>query len=217
MLIILGLAGAMNTSPAQSFDTFQEGLIQNEAINQIAPQDPDQETVWGSSLALLGDTLFVGVPGIGNNDMEGSVWQLVFNGSSWDFDHQLTSPGGAGDGFGHAVAAADSILAIGAPYAENSEGEATGKVYLYIREGDDWSLRHTLAPEFLYDESRFGFSVAADSGRVIVGAPGRHFIDEVMEDTIRHVGSAYGFDLTWNYDGEELNHSNMNISMPRRD
>ncbi|MEX2398298.1 MAG: T9SS type A sorting domain-containing protein, partial [Balneolales bacterium] len=71
-----------------------------------------------------------------------------------------------------------------------------------------WKLEYELSPENLYDGARFGHSLAADSGRVIVGAP-----DQQGYDELENAGSAYGFDLTRN-PGEKPEASNINVSMP---
>lgn len=191
-----------------SFSAYSQQVLNTDDPNVIAPHETASDMRWGASVALQGDTLFISAAGQDAEEDPGLVWQMVFNGEGWEYDTMMESPGNDGDGFGSAVAVADSILAIGAPYAENSDGDETGMVYLYLKNNDNWELKYELSPDALSEGARFGHSVAADSGRVIAGAPGQEGYDE-----LESAGIAYIFDLTRN-PGEMPPSSRTNVAMP---
>ncbi len=160
------------------------------------------------SVALHGDTLLVSAPGAFDSDTDhGLILQMLYSGSGWELDDIIESPSSPGALFGFSISRADSILVVGAPEAHNSEGEAVGAAYVYYLEDDGWELRHTFMPEILTPDSRFGHAVAADSGRVIVGAPQAEFLELEM------VGRAFGYDLIRN-PGEDPIETTLNVSLP---
>lgn len=178
----------------------------------IAAPDGYEDLRWGADLALKGDTLFVSAPGRRDQDHTGSVKQLIFNGAGWDIDATIESPGDTGDEFGASLDVTDSLLVVGAPYAKNEDEDTTGQAYVYIERDQNWELEHVLTDEYLHDNAEFGFSVAADSARIIVGAPGRQ---SVGDDPLEKVGRAYGFDLIRGLDDDGIPQSyNLNRSMP---
>ena len=84
-------------------------------------------------------------------------------GSSIDFfDPQL----------GRSVAFEDGLLVVGAPYASAADpAAAPGVALVFARTGSSWSLEATLAAPDGQDGDEFGFDVALDGGRALVGAP----------------------------------------------
>ncbi len=87
-----------------------------------------------------------------------------------DSGTKLSSPApGDFHQFGNAVAVEDSIAFVGAPY-DGASGFDAGAVYVYGREGLIWSFSDQLTPPFGSSQTAFGWSLAADAGRVAVGA-----------------------------------------------
>lgn len=90
----------------------------------------------------------------------------------------LEAAGGARPGarFGQAVALAGQLLVVGAPgAAPDTEGRASaevGTVQVLRRTGDGWVPDAVLVPHPAVPGSRFGWSVATDGQRVVIGAPG---------------------------------------------
>lgn len=82
------------------------------------------------------------------------------------------------DAFGFAVALAQNagLLAIGAPFHDESNGRGdAGKVYLYTRGLGGWIEQASLVAPDLAGSDHFGWAVALsqDGGTLVVGAPGR--------------------------------------------
>lgn len=74
----------------------------------------------------------------------------------------------AGDGFGSAVAVSSSVVAVGAPFANN----LNGAVYVFARGASGWHLQTTLRdPE---PDGEFGISVAVSGKTIAVGAWGNN-------------------------------------------
>lgn len=118
-----------------------------------------------------------------NGDFEG------FNGSEWvsltktikpwggaatyteQTDKQTSSNGGAGDGFGYAVAIDGDYAIVGAPNFLVG-GYFEGRAYIFKKNGENWVEQSTLEPYGGFDHFAFGASVAIDGNYAIVGAPG---------------------------------------------
>lgn len=94
--------------------------------------------------------------------------------------------------FGHAVAADSDTLVFGAPYeprdldADNQPEAGVGAVYVYVRNGSEWSLQATLTSPIPGIDHQYGYAVALDGDHLIVGE--RWFGDRI--------GSAYVYART---------------------
>lgn len=76
---------------------------------------------------------------------------------------------GHDDWFGQAIALAGETLAVGAPRADNRPVSEAGEVFLYSGSGGTWSGAGRLSAGVAGDG--FGWSVALDETRLVVGAP----------------------------------------------
>ena len=101
----------------------------------------------GTSVALRGDTLFVGAP---LHNLTGAVFvyarddngtPLDLRDDLWQLEHTLAASDGAdGDGFGAGVAVDGDLLAVGAVGADlpAGAGDDAGAVYVFRFDGTDW-------------------------------------------------------------------------------
>jgi len=156
--------------------------------------------VFGSFMALSGDTLVVSAygedsnaTGVGGNQASnsatesGAVYVFVRNGSSWTQQAYLkASNTGAGDKFGRALALSGDTLVVGAPHegsnATGVNGDQgnelavdAGAAYVFVRDGTTWSQQAYLKPSntggtIFGGGDRFGWSVAVSGDTVVVGA-----------------------------------------------
>lgn len=130
-----------------------------------------QSNGWlGGAVAVWGDTMVVSAPGqdIDGVADAGAVAVFVREGREWQLKQALQeSTPTTGAYFGYAVAMADGIMAVGAPYGGTG---GAGCVYVYRLSGSSWVLETCLAPESLGVTS-FGAAVATQRGRIVVGAP----------------------------------------------
>jgi hypothetical protein len=133
--------------------------------------------LFGSSVAMDGETLVVGAGGEGLG--RGAVYVFRRKGSTWTEEAKLTaSDGDRRDGLGKVAVDGNTVLA-GAAGDDFRQGAA----YVFRRRGSTWTEEAKLTASDGSFEDLFGTSVALDRGTALVGAPG----DEDSE------GSAYVF------------------------
>jgi len=150
---------------------------------------------FGWSVAVFGDTVVVGAhnedsnaTGVngnqGNNSAtdSGAAYVFVRDGTNWSQQAYLkASNTGGGDAFGIAVAVFGDTIAIGAE-EEDSNGDgingnqgdnsapSSGAVYVFVRNGTNWSQQVYLKASNSDREDDFGFSVALSDNTLVVGA-----------------------------------------------
>ena len=162
--------------------------LNGNQLAKITASDGAANDVFGYSVAVGSGRIVVGAYG---DDDNGS-----FSGSAYIFDldgNQLAkitaSDGAAGDHFGYSVAVGSGRIVVGA-YQDDDNGSFSGSAYIFDLDGNQLGI--ITASDGAQGDS-FGFSVAAGSGRIVVGAYGD-------DDNGSSSGSAYIFDL----DGNQL-------------
>jgi len=145
---------------------------------------------FGESVALLGDTALVGVPGydVGPNHDQGLVYVFTYNGSTWSLHQQLTASDGAEDDwFGSSVALSGDTALIAEPLADVTGNSDQGSAYVFTRSGTTWSQQAKLTASDGAAGDYFGASVALSGDTALVGADN----DNVAGNAYQ--GSAYIF------------------------
>jgi hypothetical protein len=151
--------------------------------------------VFGTSLAISGDTLVVGafhedglaigVNGNQNNDLAsdddtGAAYVFTRTGTTWSQQAYLkASNTGYHDYFGTAVAISGDTIVVGAP-GESSNGgsqadnslSSAGAAYIFTRSGSVWSQQLYMKASNPDTLDNFGAAVAIDGDTVAVGAFG---------------------------------------------
>ncbi len=236
-----------------------------QQLDKLGASDGSAGDLFGTSVALLGDTLIVGAPGRnGSTTDEGAAYVFLYNGAQWTESQVLdSSDANSGDRFGTTCVLSGSVAVIGAPFNDvqgNSDagaaylfrlvsgawqqeqrlraldggtgdefgscvdldgdklivgsplhdatGSNAGAAYIYRFDGTSWTLSQKLLTTEPQADMRFGFSVAINGSRVIIGAPGRNErrgalyafeetpsnweLVSVMEPTDLQEGDAYG-------------------------
>ena len=124
---------------------------------------------FGSSVSLDGDRVVVGSPQLGTG--AGAAYVFERSGSVWSEVAQLIASDGAlGDEFGASVGIFGDNVVVGAP-AKPEAGPDSGAAYIFTFDGSTWSEARKLVPDDALAGARFGVSVAAEMGAVLVGAP----------------------------------------------
>lgn len=135
---------------------------------------------FGASLAIQGDTLFVG-DGVAVDDggfATGAVFVYKNNNGTWTQQAKLTpagAPNGAhfgGQFFHNALRISGNTLFVGAPDDDAPAGR-TGAVYTFVNNSGVWTQQAKIAPDDPTITS-FGTEVAAQNGSLVVGAPLAH-------------------------------------------
>jgi hypothetical protein len=152
----------------------------------------------GFSIAIDNDTAAVGSyldDTIAAGDDAGSVSIFRRTPSGWIRETKLTAPDGLSeDRFGISVALSGNVLAVGAYWRVESGRLNQGAVYLYERRDGTWTFVRRLVAFDGQADNYFGFSLALNNNRLVVGAPGN---GEIAPDG----GGAYVYtrlpDGTW--------------------
>src|SRR5690606_19346085 len=113
------------------------------AIHYLKASDAATDGFFGYSVALDGDWLAVGAPGVNGN--MGAVYLFQREDGAWSQKPMLLGPTSVGAGrFGMRVALKDGLLAVGAPYERVTRNGATVNnagavhVYRYMEDTGTW-------------------------------------------------------------------------------
>jgi len=142
---------------------------------KLTVPDGERNDQFGHGVALAGDTALVGAPfdKVGDNFLQGAVYEFTRDGSGWPQTGLLTVSDGAGlDRFGFSVSLAgdgDTAL-IGAIGVEVAGNAGAGAAYVFARDGEAWTEQATLTASDGEAFDNFGASVALAGGRALVGA-----------------------------------------------
>lgn len=146
---------------AAGWEQRQELRANNGATNDL----------FGTSVALSGDTALIGAPGddVGSNANQGSAYVFFRSGETWARQQKLTTPdGAANDNFGGAVALSGDTAVIGAS-GKDLNGEDQGAAYLFSRSGETWSQQPRIFAASGKAEDKFGGAVAISGDSVLAG------------------------------------------------
>jgi hypothetical protein len=178
------LAGAVYVFERQG-DNWAEGV-------KLMATDAQAGDQFGLRVALSGDALAVGAPYkwvSSDGNAAGAVYIYQHQGEAWTEQARLTAPAGAPfDLFGSALALRGDTLAVGARSADSPSGRNAGAVYVYQRQGGDWSLQARLTAEDAGGSDYFGHDLVLMEDALLVGAPGH---DERAADD--NFGAVYLF------------------------
>ena len=141
----------------------QGGWTDAEHITGV---DVDVYDSFGAAMAVDGNTLLVGAPT--QNDGRGAVRVLQRTPEGWTQTTTLTAIDHAAvRGFGSAVILNGGLAIVGALPAEGN-----GAVFVFRRDGANWSQLSRLMGQNADENDRFGTALAVSRGRLFVGAPG---------------------------------------------
>ncbi|MBC8504248.1 MAG: sortase, partial [Chloroflexi bacterium] len=156
--------------------------------------DAHRDLMFGSSVAINGDTIVAGAPGY--QASRGSAYIYNKPGGGWattdTYTARLTAAGGTGpDEFGESVAIDGDKIVAGA-YQDDSWPNTRGSAFLFVKPGGGWATTSTYESKLIASDraigDRFGYSVAVSGDTVVVGA----YQDDV--DSNNDQGSAYAFE-----------------------
>lgn len=145
----------------------------------ITVDNPQEGILFGTSVAIDGDTIVVGATF--DDDEKGAAYVYERSGGSWLFDQKLTASDGEGKGgsrgwgdwFGFSVAIDGDIIVAGARQDKIGSNERQGSAYVFTKSGDDWAG----SVSKLYNSNGlpvdyYGCSVDVSGEVVVVGAYG---------------------------------------------
>jgi hypothetical protein len=131
---------------------------------------PGVQSQFGSAVALDGDTAVIGADWA--NSSQGTVYVFTRSGATWSEQQKLTAADGAAfTRFGFAVAVSGDTLLVGAFLANIGQNNNQGAAYVFTRNGAIWSQQQKLTAADGAASNRFGYAVALDGHRALIGAP----------------------------------------------
>ncbi|MCP4612294.1 MAG: hypothetical protein GY845_26660 [Planctomycetes bacterium] len=132
---------------------------------------------FGYSVSISGDYTIVGAPGLyKNKDRFGSAYIFKREGTSWIQQAKLTiATGTLGGRFGESVSIDGDYAIVGYPCRR---GNDSGYVYIYKREGSNWTQVARLYGSVGRQNDRLGASVSISGDYVIAGAVNTDIVDE---------------------------------------
>lgn len=155
----------------------------------LAAPDGAANDLFGTSVAISGNTLVVGARGATVTQAgQGAAYVFTRTGTAWTFQTKLVpTDAAAGDAFGSSVAIFGNTIVVGASRKTLTE-TGQGAAYLFSRSGNAWSQTARLTASDKRANDQFGASVAINGNLVVVGAP---FNDNFGVDQ----GAGYVFEL----------------------
>jgi hypothetical protein len=154
---------------------------------------------FGLSLAVSGNWLAIGAPGVAKND--GRVYLYAFENNQWTLKQTLKAVSKAGY-FGTGLALSDNWLMVGAPKALRSGGinVRSGLVYAYQRSGTQWKPAAAnalpLPEEGQYRSGALGAALALRNETLAIAAP-KVTLRNDQGRSLSDSGRVY----TWSLDG----------------
>lgn len=159
-------------------DTYQQAGSEAAAVHvfdratlgwqrALTPPNPSAGSLFGHAVAANGTTIVVGAPGEhAAADGEGAAY--LFDLQTGGLRRRIAGPNAprAHDRFGFAVAAPSDRIVVGAPHDDAEERPGAGTASVFDSEG---ALLQTLIGT--RTNARFGWSMAAFGGSVVIGAP----------------------------------------------
>jgi hypothetical protein len=188
----IAVGAPSESSPEALFSGAVYAFVHNGTAWQeqakIKPNNAMANQQFGFTVSVSGDTIVAAAPGeiIGSPSVEaqnvrskGAVYILDRTGTSWDhqkrfFERDTNRTGG----FAVRAAIDGDTIIVGDP-TYDAGARFTGAVYVFERNGNGWSLKHTLAASDGQFLQAMGFSIAISGDTVIAGTQSQFSIPAV--------------------------------------
>ena len=191
--------GNSDTGAAYVFTSPGGDWVATSTAAKLSASDGEAGDQFGRSVAMDGATVVVGAR---NNN---AAYAFIREDSAWSQAAKFTASDSDGsEEFGSSVAVRGGTIVIGAPVADidpddddDDEGERSGAAYVFIRSDSGWATSTESAKIILpaggeeEKDDQFGYSVAVDDNRILVGAPQADFVEADNDG----FGSAYVSDI----------------------
>ena len=167
------------------------GYVQQQ---KLTASDPASSDKFGTSVAIDGDTLVVGMPLDDDaGSISGSAYVFTRINSVWTQQAKLVaSDAAASEEFGLDVAIQGDLIAIGAK-VEDADLNNNGAVYIYTRSGEVWSEETKILANDRAAGDRLGHSVDLSGNTLIASAIGVDGYPATLGTTEFNEGAAYIF------------------------
>jgi hypothetical protein len=142
---------------------------------KLTSDDGDTYNMFGNAIVFDGDTALIGAYGavVNDNYSQGAVYAFKRVNGVWTQTQKLTiDDGQMFDNFGYSIALHGTTAVIGADGAQVGDNGFQGAAYVFDGSGGTWTKTHKLVASDGGAGDIFGYSVAFDGTRVLIGAYG---------------------------------------------
>ncbi len=155
---------------------------------KLTASDGAAGDLFGSSVALSGDTALVGAYMDNASGAQGSAYVFTRSGTTWTQQAKLTASDGAtSDYFGISVGLSSDTALVGAYKDDVGTRTDQGSAYVFVRSGTNWTQQAKLTASDGVTSAWFGYSASLAGDTALIGA----YQDPVNGNANR--GSAYVF------------------------
>jgi hypothetical protein len=153
----------------------------------VIPRPGTSTDLFATSVVCNGASIMVGAPQDSSAEFfGGAVYSYSFDGVDWVLDQQLLAfDPGRFDRFGTTLAVESNVMLVGAPF-DAEGGSNSGSAYVYMHDGQIWTLQSKLLPSDIAPTDGFGSAMALGETLALVGSP-------ADDDMGSASGSAYAF------------------------
>ena len=139
---------------------------------RITAPDREVDDQFASWVAIDGDTMVVSAFWNDDNGTDsGSVYIYSLINTEWVLQQKLTAPDASeGDWFGRTVAISGDTVVVGANRDLDESGFVSGSVYIYVRNGVNWTLQEKIKPDDISPGDIFGTFVAIDGDTIVASS-----------------------------------------------
>ena len=162
---------------------------------KLLPSEGEAFDYFGESVAIDGDYAVIGswLDDNDNGKDAGSARVYRRVGAVWEEQAiLLAADGEAGDQFGFSVGINGEFAFVGAHRDDNENGPLAGSVYIFARDGGNWTQVDKLIANDGELEGRFGAAMASRGSRLVVGSPGAA-LNQGAAYVYHNVGSSWLF------------------------
>jgi hypothetical protein len=149
----------------------------------VPPDDADRGkgVKFGQAVAVIGDTIVVGAPGVGSGGGgKGLVYVYARRTGTWTLTARLRAPSGrAGAEFGRALDITLDRIIIGEPNALRNGLEGYGAAYISELTNGVWGVPVQLNGLTLVQAAQIGSAVSIDNDVALVGLPTSDFFSDI--------------------------------------
>ena len=168
---------------------------------KLTASDGSANDHFGRAIAIHGNTLVIGASEADMTvaSLAGAAYVFGWNGTRWNEQAKLVASGAStGQEFGNSVAVNGDTIVVGAP-KDRTHGAASGAVYVFARNGTDWTQQAKLTIGPGSEGSGLGSSVSISGETLVAGAQG------VLPQFSGHTPAAYIFTragTSWNQEAK---------------
>ncbi len=144
---------------------------------KLVSDDGQANDLFGDAIAFSGDTALIGAYGatINDNFAQGAVYVFTFAKGTWTQTQKIfLDDGQSNDNFGYSIGLSGTTAIIGADGAKVGTNEFQGAAFVYDGASGSWTRTQKLTAGDGWIGDIFGYSVALDGDRAMIGAYGNN-------------------------------------------